>query len=150
MTKDHLGKRAFCMTMQTREQHIRREKATSNICTNEGLCMLAAATYLAWLGGKGLHELSTRNFEQAQKLRKKIIEIPGFSKIFSGVHFNEFVIRCPDAIKVHHHLLRQGMQGGLLLEQCYPKLTNCMLFGLTEVHTNESIKRLVSLLKEVI
>jgi glycine dehydrogenase subunit 1 len=149
MTKDHLGKRAFCMTMQTREQHIRREKATSNICTNEGLCMLAAATYLAWLGGKGLHELSTRNFEQAQKLRKKIIEIPGFSTVFSGVHFNEFVLRCPDAVKVHHHLLQQGMQGGLLLEQWYPKLKNCMLFGLTEVHTDESIERLVSLLKEV-
>lgn len=149
MTKDHQGKRAFCMTMQTREQHIRREKATSNICTNEGLCMLATATYLSWLGGKGLQELCETNFERGQQLRKQISAIPGFSRVFSGVHFNEFVIRCPDAAAVHTHLLRQGMQGGLLLEKWYPKLTNCMLFGVTELHNEESMTRLVSLLKEV-
>ena len=149
MTKDHQGKRAFCMTMQTREQHIRREKATSNICTNEGLCMLATATYLSWLGGKGLQELSETNHKRGQHLRKQISAIPGFSQVFSGAHFNEFVIRCPDTEKVHMHLLRQGMQGGLLLEKWYPKLTNCMLFGVTEAHSEESMTRLVSLLKEV-
>lgn len=149
VTKDHQGKRAFCMTMQTREQHIRREKATSNICTNEGLCMLAAVTYLSWLGGNGLQKLSALNFEQAQKVRKKITEIPGFSLMFSGVHFNEFVIRCPDPIKVHRHLLNHGMHGGMLVERFYPELANCMLFGVTEVHREESIKRLISLITEV-
>lgn len=149
VTKDQQGKRAFCMTMQTREQHIRREKATSNICTNEGLCMLAAVTYLSWLGGKGLQELSMLNFTQGQKLRKKITEISGFSTMFSGAHFNEFVIRCPDASKAHQHLLRHGMQGGLLLQQFYPSLPNCMLFGVTELHSNETIERLASLLEEV-
>ncbi len=148
MTKDHSGKRAFCMTMQTREQHIRREKATSNICTNEGLCMLAAATYLSWLGGKGLQELSEKNFERGQHLRKQISTIPGFIQMFSGTHFNEFVIRCPDAQKIHSYLLQQGMQGGLLLEKWYPTLKNCMLFGVTEAHSEESMKRLISLLKE--
>lgn len=149
MTKDHQGKRAFCMTMQTREQHIRREKATSNICTNEGLCMLATATYLSWLGRKGLQELSERNFDRGQQLEKQISTIPGFSRMFTGTHFNEFVIRCPDAAKIHMHLIRQGIHGGLLLEKWYPKLKDCMLFGVTEAHSKESMTRLVSLLKEV-
>ncbi len=149
LTKDQSGKRAFCMTMQTREQHIRREKATSNICTNEGLCMLAAVTYLSWLGGKGLEELSALNFEQGQKLREKITQIPGFSQVFSGIHFNEFVIRCPDARKAHNHLLRNGIHGGLLLETFYPKLKNWMLFGVTELHTDDQIERLISSLTEV-
>jgi glycine cleavage system P protein (glycine dehydrogenase) subunit 1 len=149
MTKDHQGKRAFCMTMQTREQHIRREKATSNICTNEGLCMLAAATYLSWLGGKGLQELSEKNYERGQHLEKQISKLTGYSKMFSGAHFNEFVIHCAEAEKVHHHLLKQGMHGGLLLERWYPALKDCMLFGVTELHSEESMTRLVSLLKEV-
>ncbi len=149
LTKDLRGKRAFCMTMQTREQHIRREKATSNICTNEGLCMLATVTYLSWLGGRGLEELSALNFEQGQKLRKKIIQIPGFSQVFSGVHFNEFVIQCPDAKKAQTYLLQNGMHGGLLLEPFYPALHQCMLFGVTELHTNDHIERLLSLLAEV-
>lgn len=149
LTKDQSGKRAFCMTMQTREQHIRREKATSNICTNEGLCMLATVTYLSWLGGRGLEELSALNFEQGQKLRKKIIQIPGFSQVFSGVHFNEFVIQCPDAKKAQTHLLQNGIHGGLLLEPFYPTLHQCMLFGITELHTNDHIERLLSLLAEV-
>jgi glycine dehydrogenase subunit 1 len=149
MTKDAEGKRAFCMTMQTREQHIRREKATSNICTNEGLCMLAAASYLSWLGGKGLHDLSRLNYTRGQDLEKRITALAGFSKMFSGVHFNEFVIHCPDAIKVHKHLLQNGLQGGLLLQPWYPKLSNSMLFGVTELHSTESIERLLSLLAEV-
>jgi glycine dehydrogenase subunit 1 len=149
MTKDQEGKRAFCMTMQTREQHIRREKATSNICTNEGLCMLASATYLSCLGGKGIQELSAINFERGQALEKKITAIPGFTKMFSGVHFNEFVIRCTDAKKVHRYLLQNGVHGGLLLEPWYPELQNCMLFGITELHGETSMERLVSLLKEV-
>lgn len=149
ITKDQDGKRAFCMTMQTREQHIRREKATSNICTNEGLCMLAGATYLSWLGSKGLYELGITNFNRGQELEKKIIALRGFSKMFIGVHFNEFVIQCPDAKKIHDHLLRHGMQGGLLLQKWYPELKNCMLFGVTELHNQESIERLVSHLEGV-
>jgi glycine dehydrogenase subunit 1 len=150
LTKDQEGKRAFCMTMQTREQHIRREKATSNICTNEGLCMLAAATYLSCLGGKGLHDLGLINYTRGQDLEKRITALPGFSKMFSGVHFNEFVIRCPDAKKVNQHLLQNGLQGGLLLHPRYPALPESMLFGVTELHRTESIDRLITLLKEVV
>jgi len=149
MTKDSEGKRAFCMTLQTREQHIRREKATSNICTNEGLCMLAAATYLSWLGGKGLQTISTINFQRGQDLEKKITSIPGYHLKFSGTHFNEFVIQCNDVEKTHTSLLQQGIQGGLLLESEYPELKNCLLFGITELHSEEHIRRLLSLLKGV-
>ena len=111
--------------------------------------MLAAATYLSWLGGKGLHELSALNFTKGQDLKKKIVSIPGYTIMFTGVHFNEFVIRCPDVKKVHNHLLQNGIQGGLPLRQWYPRLADCMVFGITEMHSDDSIKRLISLLKEV-
>jgi len=149
LTKDADGKRAFCMTLQTREQHIRRARATSNICTNEGLCSLAATAYLSWLGSNGLQDLSKINFEQGQKLAKKILSVNGFSIIFTGSHFNEFVIKCSKNPKqINSKLLKKGIQGGLILEE-FPDLENCMLFGITELHTDLDIERLVSALKEV-
>lgn len=148
ITKDNEGKRAFCMTLQTREQHIRRGKATSNICTNEGLCALAAVVFLSWLGSKGLEELSKINFEKGQQLAKKITSIDGFEKMFNGSHFNEFVIRCPDIHDLNKKLLKNGIQGGLILDGLYPELKNCMLFGITEMHGDGSIEKLVSVLNE--
>jgi len=149
LTKDTDGKRAFCMAFQTREQHIRRGRATSNICTNEGLCALAAVSYLSWLGSNGLQKLSRINFEKGQKLAESIELIDGFKRIFSGVHFNEFVIKCnKDVKKVNKKLLSKDIQGGLILETWYPTLKNCMLFGITEMHANVDIERLVSALKE--
>ena len=148
MTKDNDGKRAFCMTMQTREQHIRRGRATSNICTNEGLNALSATIYLSWLGGKGLEKLSKGNFEKAQNLANRISSIKGYEKEFSGLHFNEFVIKCPRPEKLNKKLLENNIQGGLILTKSYPKLKNCMLFGVTEMHSNESIEKLLSLLEE--
>lgn len=148
ITKDKEGKRAFCMTLQTREQHIRRGRATSNICTNEGLCALAAVTYLSLLGSKGLEQLSKINFEKGQQLAKKITSINGFEKVFSGVHFNEFVIKCPDVHKLNKKLLSENIQGGIILDSLHPELKNCMLFGITEMHNNESIEKLVSVLEE--
>jgi len=149
MTKDTDGKRAFCMALQTREQHIRRGRATSNICTNEGLCALASVSYLSWIGGNGLEKLSRINFEKGQKLAESIELIDGFKGIFSGVHFNEFVIKCKkDANKINKKLLSKDIQGGLILDTWYPKLKNCMLFGITEMHADADIEKLVSALKE--
>ena len=149
LTKDSDDKRAFCMTMQTREQHIRRGRATSNICTNEGLNALAATVFLALLGGKGLEELARINFEKGQMLAKKIVSLDGYEKVFSGIHFNEFVIQCPDAIALNKKLLKNGIQGGLLLNDISSELKNCLLFGVTEMHDEKSIARLLSVMKEV-
>ena len=149
MTKDQEGNPAFCMTMQTREQHIRREKATSNICTNEGLCMLAAAVHLAWLGGTGLTELGKQNFDAGHHLLKAITAIPGYTAPFSGTHFNEFVIHHPHASTLHTELLHHGIHGGLLLEPWFPALKDCILFGVTELHTPDQTKKLLTTLKEV-
>jgi glycine dehydrogenase subunit 1 len=149
LTKDHDGKRAFCMTMQTREQHIRRSKATSNICSNEGLCALTAGVYLALLGGNGLEHLSKTNLEKAQEFCDKITSINGFKQHFSGAHFNEIVLQTPNAQKVNATLLKHGMHGGLQLETMYPELKNCLLFGVTELTSSEQINHAATILKEV-
>jgi len=150
LTNDSEGKRAFCMSMQTREQHIRRARATSNICTNEGLCALTTCVYLSLLGGAGLQNLSKENFEKGQILSDMISSIDGFEKRFTGSHFNEFVIKSKkSAEKINEKLLKKNVQGGLLLKDQYPGLKHCMLFGVTEVHTEEDMSRLVKILEEV-
>ena len=150
MTKDKDGKQAFCMTLQTREQHIRRGKATSNICTNEGLCALAAVAYLSWIGSNGLEDLGKLNFQRGQQLAEEITSIKGFDKVFGGVHFNEFVIKYSgDVYTLHKELLRNTVHGGFILDRWHPELKNCMLFGVSEMHTDEHIKKLTSVLKEV-
>jgi glycine dehydrogenase subunit 1 len=151
LTKDSEGKRSFCMTLQTREQHIRRGRATSNICTNEGLCALSALTYISWLGSNGLESIGKINFDNGKKLANNIDKINGFNKKFCSTHFNEVVIKSTiDPSKINKELLKNNIQGGLVIDKSFPKLKNCMLFGISEIHSNSDIDKLISELKGVI
>ena len=150
LTTDREGKRGFCMALQTREQHIRRAKATSNICTNEGLCSLSAVVYLSWLGGIGLFEIAKENLEKSYKLREMISKVDGFSLRFTGLHFNEFVIKCRNKPEnIVKKLLANNIQIGPLLGNQFKNLNDCLLIGITELHSIKDIEQLVSALKEV-
>jgi len=151
MTRDLDGEKAFCMTLQTREQHIRRSKATSNICTNEALMAVAAAAYLGILGKEGLENLAKVNISRARKLQKMIGQLDDFdSPFFDAYHFNEFVIRTPvRPEKLNKLLLRNGIIGGLPLHGHLRQLEDHMLICTTELHSDQDYERLVSALREV-
>ncbi len=150
-TKDVEGKTGFVLTLSTREQHIRRERATSNICTNQALCMLRAAIYLETLGKEGLRELAWHNLQKAAYAREKLCALPGVKLRFSGNGFNEFVLEFPKAwSEIKTDLKAQGVIPGLGVEEYYPELKNCALVCVTEVHKKEDIDRFVSRLDEVL
>lgn len=150
MTKDLNGKRGFALTLQTREQHIRREKATSNICTNEALMALASTIYLSVLGPEGLKECATLNYQNARAALDAVLKAKSFSRVFDSPFFNEFVVRSKiPPKKLNDALLKEGIVGGLDLGIFYPELKDCVLFCATEMNSEEEIERLGAALKKI-
>ena len=149
-TVDSRGQRAFVLTLTAREQHIKRERATSNICTNQGLLALAAAVYLSILGQTGLRQVAELCYHKAHYAAENISKVKGYSLCFDEPFFHEFSICCTKPVtEINAHLLEHGFLGGYDLGQDYPTPRDHMLIAVTEMNTKDEIDALVDVLAEM-
>lgn len=148
-TVDNRGQRGYVLTLNTREQHIRRENATSNICTNQGIIALASTVYMSLLGKNGLESLAKLNYHKAHYAADKISTVPGFTVNPVQPFFNEFVVHCPSpAAEINLKLLEHDILGGYDLGQDYPGLSYELLIAVTEMTSRSEIDYLVAVLEE--
>ncbi|MBU4494516.1 MAG: aminomethyl-transferring glycine dehydrogenase subunit GcvPA [Acidobacteria bacterium] len=147
-TKDVDGKRGFVLTLSTREQHIRRERATSNICTNQAWCAVRAAIFMETLGAEGMREMARQNMQKARYALDRLTDISGVEARFSGPVFNEFVLQLERPLSEIQSVLEgHRIIGGLALDTWMPGFKNCLLVNVTEIHTRDDIDALAAALR---